>query len=107
MGCGICGGMSAAGMLVDHLACLLAKRSRPYAAKQKVGRVTVTEHGHVRSCGGIASIVLVMGSSSSSGRIGYVEWSCTCMASMPSRVVGCPGDCMALSWLASIWGTAA
>jgi hypothetical protein len=35
-------------MLVDHLACLLAKRSRPYAAKLKVGKVRVKEYGHVR-----------------------------------------------------------
>jgi len=97
MGCGICGGMSAVGMLVDHLACLLARRSRPYAAEQKVGRVTVNEYGHVRSCGGITSVVLVMGSSSSSGRTWYVDCSWTCMASRTSRDVGCPADCMALS----------
>ena len=41
--CGMCGEMSAASMLVDHLACLLARRSKPYAAEQKVGRVTVNE----------------------------------------------------------------
>ena len=29
VGCGICCGMSDAGMFVDHLACLLAKSSRP------------------------------------------------------------------------------
>ena len=45
MGCGICSGMSDgdAGMVVDHLACLLAISSRPYVAEQKVGRVTVNE----------------------------------------------------------------
>jgi hypothetical protein len=43
VGCGICWGMSVAGMLVDHLACLLARRSKPYAAELKVGRVTVNE----------------------------------------------------------------
>ena len=41
--CGICCWMSAAGIFVDHLACLIARRSRPYAAEQKVGRVTVNE----------------------------------------------------------------
>ena len=29
VGCGICWGMSVAGMLVDHLACLLARSSKP------------------------------------------------------------------------------
>ena len=29
VGCGICCGTSAAGMFVDHLACLLARRRRP------------------------------------------------------------------------------
>ena len=41
--CGICCGMSDAGMVVDHLTCLLARSRRPYAAEQKVGRVTVNE----------------------------------------------------------------
>ena len=41
--CGTCCGMSAVGMVVDHMVCLLARWSRPYAAKQKVGRVTVNE----------------------------------------------------------------
>jgi len=102
MGCGICCGMSAAGMFVDYLACLLARRSRPYAAELKVGRVTVYEYGHVRSRGGITSVVLVMGSSSSSGRTGYVECSWICMASSPSRDVGSPAVCMASSWLVRI-----
>ncbi len=57
-------------MLDDHRACLLARRSRPYAAELKVGRVMVKEYGHVRRCVGITSIVLVMGSSSSSGLTG-------------------------------------
>ena len=43
VGCGICGGMSVFGMLVDHLACLLARRSRPYAVEKKVVRVNVNE----------------------------------------------------------------
>ena len=101
--CGICCGMSAAGMFVDHLACLLARRSRPYADELKVGRVTVNEYGHVRSWSGIASVVLVMGSSSSYGRTRYVECSWTCMASRASRDVGNPADCMASSWLVRIW----
>ena len=41
MDCGICCGMSDVGTVVDHLACLLARNNRPYAAEQKVGRVTV------------------------------------------------------------------
>ena len=36
-------GMSVSGMLVDHLACLLARRSRPYAAELEAGRVRVKE----------------------------------------------------------------
>ncbi len=52
-------------MLVAHLACLLARRSRPYAVELKVGRVRVKDDGHVRICVGITSVVLVMGSSSS------------------------------------------
>ncbi len=49
-GCEIVCGMSVFGMLEDHLACLLARRSRPYAAELKVGRVRVKEYGHVRRC---------------------------------------------------------
>ena len=48
MGWAMVWGTSVSGMLVDHLACLLAKRSRPYAAKLKVGKVRVKEYGHVR-----------------------------------------------------------
>ncbi len=48
MGYGICCGMSDVGTVVDHLACLLAMSSRPYAAEQKVGRVTVNEKRQVR-----------------------------------------------------------
>ena len=58
------------GMLDDHLACLLARKSMPYAAELKVGRVRVKEYGHVRRCVGIASVLLVMGSSSSFGVTG-------------------------------------
>ena len=58
VGCGICCGMSAAGMFVDHLAWLLARSSRPKAAEQKVGRVTVKEYGQVRNFEGITFIVL-------------------------------------------------
>ena len=54
------------GMLDDHLACLLAKRSRPYVAELKVGRARVKEYGHVCRCVGITYVVLVIGSSSSS-----------------------------------------
>ena len=57
-------------MLEDHLACLLTRRSRPYAAELKVGRVKVKDYGHVRRCVGITSLVLVIGSSSSSGLTG-------------------------------------
>ncbi len=60
-------GMDASGMLVVHLVCLLASSSRPYAAALNVRSVTVKEYGHVRSWEGITSVVLVMGSSSSSG----------------------------------------
>ena len=42
-------GMSASRRFDDHLACLLAKRSMPYAAELNVGRVKVKEYGHVRS----------------------------------------------------------
>jgi hypothetical protein len=57
-------------MLDDHLACLLAMRSRPYATDLKVGRVRMKEYGHVRRCVGITSVVLMIGSSSSSGLTG-------------------------------------
>ena len=63
-------GIRAFGMFDVHLVCLLAKRSRPYAAELKVGRVRVKEYGHVRRCVGITSVVLVIGSSSSSGVTG-------------------------------------
>ena len=81
-------------MFVYHMACLLARSSMPYAAEQKVGKVTVKECGQVRSWEGITSVMLVMGSSLSSGRTGYVEFSCTCRASMPSGNVGSPADCI-------------
>jgi len=63
-------GISASRMFADHLACLLARRSRQYAAVLNVGRVRVKEYGHVRSWEGITSVVLVMGSSSSYGQNG-------------------------------------
>ena len=66
MGWAMVWGMSVSSMLVDHLACLLTKRSRPYAAELKVGRVRVKEYGYVRRCVDITSVVLVIGSSSSS-----------------------------------------
>ena len=84
-------------MLVDHLACLLARRSRPYDVEQNVGKVIVNEYGHARSWNGIISVVLLMGSSSSSGRTGYVEFPWTYRASRPSKDVGSPADCMASS----------
>ena len=71
-GCEMVCGISVDGMLVDHLACLLAQRSRPYVAELEVGRVRVKEYGHVRRCVGITSVVLVIGSSSSSGVTGYI-----------------------------------
>ena len=46
-------GMRVSGMFAIHIACLLAIRSRPYAAEQKVGRVRVKEYGHVRRRVGI------------------------------------------------------
>jgi len=46
-------GMSDYGMLVVHLVCLLARRSRPYASVLKVGRIMVKEYGHALSCWGI------------------------------------------------------
>ncbi len=42
-------GMNESGMLVVHLACLLARRSRPYVAVLKVDRVVMKEYGHVQS----------------------------------------------------------
>jgi hypothetical protein len=63
-------GMRVSGMFAVHLACLLARRSRPYAAELKVGRVRVKEHGHVRRCVVNTSVVLVFGSSSNSGVTG-------------------------------------
>jgi hypothetical protein len=67
--------MSASRMIDDHLACMLGRRSRPYVDVLNVGRVRVKEYGHVRSCEGITSVVLVIGSSSSFGITGYVEFS--------------------------------
>ena len=61
-GCEMVCGMSVFGMLEDHLACLLAKKSRPCDAELKVGRIRVNEYGHVRRCAGITSVVLVIGS---------------------------------------------
>ena len=52
-------GMSVSGMLDVHLVCLLARRSRPYAAELNVGKFMVKEYGQVRSCVGITSVVLV------------------------------------------------
>ena len=95
-------GMSVSGMLEDHLACLLAKRRRPYAAELKVDRVRVKEYGHVRRCAGVTYVVLVIGSSSSFGVIGYVEFSCTCRASRLSRDVGSPTACIRVSWLVMV-----
>ena len=60
-------GMRESGMLVDHLICLLARRSRPWAAMLNVGRVMVNEYGQVLSWEGVTWVVLVMGSSSCSG----------------------------------------
>ncbi len=57
-------------MLDAHLTCLLARRSRPYAAELNVGRVRANEHGQVRRCVNIISVMLVIGSSSSSGFTG-------------------------------------
>ena len=57
----------------DNLACLLARSSRSYVVVLNVGRVKVKENGHVCSCEGITLVVLVIGSSSSSGLTGYVE----------------------------------
>ena len=46
-------GMSDSGMLVVHFVCLLARRSRPYAAVLKVGRIIAKEYGQVLSWEGI------------------------------------------------------
>ena len=70
MGWGMAWGMSASGMFVAHLACLLARRSRPYAAELNVGRVRLKEYGQVRRCVGSTSVLLVIGSSSISGFTG-------------------------------------
>ncbi len=43
VGCGTVCGMRDVGIVVDHRTCLLARSSKPYAAEQKVGRVTVNE----------------------------------------------------------------
>ena len=48
------------GMLADHLACVLARRRRPYAAVLKVGRVMVKKYGHVLSWEGITWVVMVI-----------------------------------------------
>ena len=63
-------GISAFGMFAYHLACLLSRRSRPYDAELNAGRVRMKEYGHVRSWEDITSVVLVTGSSSSSGQTG-------------------------------------
>ena len=102
MGWAMVWGMSVSGMLGDHLACLLAKRSMPYADELKVDRVRVKQYGHVRRCVDITSVVMVIYSSSSSGVTGYVEFSNTCSASRPSRDVGSPTDCIKASWLVRI-----
>ena len=70
MGWGMVWGMRASGIFAAHLACRLVRRSRPYVAELKVGKVRVKEYGHVCSCVGITSVVLVMGSSSSFGVTG-------------------------------------
>jgi hypothetical protein len=93
-GCEMVCRMSVFGMLEDHSACLLARRSWPYAAELNVGRVRVKDYGHVRRCADITSVVLVIGSSSSYGVTGYVESSCICRASSPSRDVGSPAVCI-------------
>ena len=87
-------GMIDYGMPIVHLVCLLARRSRPYAAVLKVGRVKVKEYGQVLICWGVTWVVLVMGSSSYSGCTRYVEFSLTCSAASPSGDVGSPADCM-------------
>ena len=100
--CGICCGMGAEGMLIVHLVSLLARSSMPKTAELNVDRVTVKEHGQVRSWEGINYVALVMGSSSSSERTGYVVFSCTCRASRPYGDVGSPTECNLVSWLVRI-----
>jgi hypothetical protein len=95
-------GMSDSGVLVVHLVCLLARRSRPYVAVLNVGRFVVNEYGQVLSWGDITRVMLVMGSSSYSGCTGYVEFSCTCSTSSPSGGVGSLVDCMWASWMVRI-----
>ena len=68
-------GMRVSRRLVDHLACLLASRSRPYVAVLKVGKVMVKEYGQVLSWEESTGVVMVIGSSSISGCTGYVEFS--------------------------------
>ena len=70
MGRAMVWGMRVSGMFDVYLACLLAIRSKPNAAEQKVGRVRVKEYGHVRRSVGITSVVMVICSSSSSGVTG-------------------------------------
>ncbi len=70
MGWGIVCGMSVSGMFDAHMACLLARRSRPYDAELNVGRVRLKEYGQVLSSVGITSMVLVKGSSSNYGFTG-------------------------------------
>ena len=70
MGWAMVWGLRVCGMFDVYLACLLARRSKPYAAELKVGRVRVKEYGHVRRCVGITFVVLVIGSSSNSGVTG-------------------------------------
>jgi hypothetical protein len=82
------------GLRVDHLVCLLARRSKPYVAVMKVGRGVVKEYGQVLSLVGITWVVMMTGSSSSSGCAGYVEFSLTCRASSPSGDVRRPAACM-------------
>jgi hypothetical protein len=45
--------MSESEMLVDHRACILARRSRPYATVMKVGRFVVKEYLQVMCWEGI------------------------------------------------------
>jgi hypothetical protein len=51
----------------------------------------------VRNWKDTPSVVLVMGSSPSFERTGYVEFSCTYRASRPSGDVGSLADCMWVS----------
>ena len=69
------------------------------------------EYGHVRMWEDSTSAVLVMGLSSSSGRTGYVEFSCTCRAFRPSGDAGSPANYMRASllfmivWIVVLWLT--